>query len=115
MAYGIYFSSTLRTVLATIISSLVFEFIIFRVKLTFLKAVVIILKHATFLRLSNLSSQQALRMASLHYQQANSDLKIQEYLTTCQVQSVTQFVHFIMATNIGLSIFALEYVKQISH
>ena len=54
-------------------------------------------------------------MAGLHYQQANIDLKIQEYLTTCQVQSVTQSVGFIMATNIGLSIFALEYVKQISH
>ena len=54
-------------------------------------------------------------MASLHYQQGNIDLKIQEYLTTCQVQSVTQFLDFIMATNIGLSIFALEYVKQISH
>ena len=54
-------------------------------------------------------------MASLHYQQANIDLKIQEYLTACQVQSVTQSVGFIMATNIGLSIFALQYVKQISH
>ena len=54
-------------------------------------------------------------MASLHYQQANIDLKIQEYLTTCQVQSVTQSVGFIMATNIGSSIFVLEYVKQISY
>ena len=54
-------------------------------------------------------------MASLHYQQANIDLQIQEYLTTYEVPSVTQSVGFIMATNIGLSIFALEYVKQISH
>ena len=54
-------------------------------------------------------------MASLHYQQANIGLRIQEYLTTCQVQSITQSVGFIMATNIGLSIFALEYVMQISH
>ena len=71
-----------------------------------MKAVIIILKHATFLRLSNFPSQQALRMASLHYQQANIDSKIQKYLTTCQ-ESVTQSVGFIMATNIGLSIFAL--------
>ena len=54
-------------------------------------------------------------MASLHYQQANVDLIIQEYLTTYQVQSDTQSMGFIMATNIGLSIFALEYIKQISY
>ena len=72
--------------------------------MTFLEAVIILLKHATFLRLSNLSSELALRNADLHYQEANIDLKIQEYLTTCQVQSVTQFVSFIMATNIGLFI-----------
>ena len=71
-------------------------------RLTFLEAVIIILKHATFLRLSKVSRESALRKADLHYRQANVDQKIQEYLTTCQVQSVTQFVGFIMATNIGL-------------
>ena len=82
--------------------------------LTFLEAVIIILKHTTFLRLSKLSSVSALRKADLHYQQANIDLKIQEHLaTTHGEQSVTQFVGFIMATNIGL--FILSYVKQISH
>ena len=83
-------------------------------RLTFLEAVIIILKHATFLRLSKLSRESALRKADLHYQQANVDLNIQEHLTTaCQEQSVKQFIEFIMASNLGL--FNLTYVKQISY
>ena len=78
-------------------------------QLTFLEAVIIILKHATFLRLSNLSSKSALIKADRQYHEANMDLKIQEYLaTTCQEQFVTQSVSFIMATNMGL--FILTYV-----
>ena len=73
------------------------------------------MKHATFLRLSNLRSELALRKADLHYQQANIDMKIQEYLTTCQVQSVTQSVGFIMATDIGLFILKFVNLKCISH
>ena len=83
---------------------MVFHFIIFRIYLTFLEAVILILKYATFLRLSNLTSKLALAHADLHYQQANIDLKIQEYLMTCQEQSAELFVGFIMATDIGLFI-----------
>ena len=75
--------------------------------LTFLEAVIIILKHATFLRLSNSSSRSALRHADLQYQRANIDLKIQEYIaTTSPEQSVMQHLSFIMATDIGLFILA---------
>ena len=77
--------------------------------MTFLEAVILILKHATFLRLSNLSSESALACADLHYQEANIDLKIQEYLTSSQEKSIMLFVNFIMATDIGL--FILTYVK----
>ena len=77
----------------------------FKACLTFLEAVILILKHATFLCLSNMSSESALSHAGLHYQEANIDLKIQEYLTTTsQEQSVVQFVGFIMATDIGVFI-----------
>ena len=101
-------------VLATIIWSLVFHFIIFGVYLTFLEAVIFILKHTTFLRLLSLSSESALACADLHYQEANFDLKIQEYLlTTSQVQSVMQYECFIMATDISL--FILTSVKWLSH
>ena len=109
MSYNISLSSSLQIVFAIFIWSLVFQFIIFRVLLTFLVAVIIILKNATFLRLSNLSSESALSKADLHYQQANIDLKIQEHLTACQEQSVKEFVSFIMGFNIGL--FILTYVK----
>ena len=74
---------------------------------------VTILKHATFLRLSKLSSHSALEKADLHYQQANIDLKIQQYLAaTSTEQSVTLFAGFIMATDIGL--FILSSVKILS-
>ena len=72
--------------------------------LTFLEAVILILKHATFLRLTNLSSESALTCADLHYQEANIDLKIQEYLATSQEQSIMIFVDFIMATDSGLCV-----------
>ena len=78
-------------------------------QLTILEAVVIILKHATFLHLSNLSSNSALIKADLQYQEANIDLKMEEYLaTTCPEPSVTQSVSFIMSTNMGL--FIITYV-----
>ena len=72
--------------------------------LTFVKAVILILKHATVLRLSNQSPKSALTCVELNYQRANIDLKIQQYLqTTSQEQStIEQFVHFIMTTDIGL-------------
>ena len=77
-------------------------------------AVVIILKHATILRLSNLPPESALTQAELDYQEANMDLKIQQHLIGySQVQSVEQFAGFIMASDIGL--FALAFVMIVSH
>ena len=113
MAYW-YLSSWSTLVLAIIISYLVFYFISLRVCLTFVKAVVIILKHATLLRLSNLPPKLALTRAELEYQEANIDLKIHEHLmVSSQVQDIEQFADFIMATDIGWSL--LESLTIISH
>jgi hypothetical protein len=72
--------------------------------LTFLKAVVLILKHAMFFQLSN-DSQSALSQAEQNYQAENIDSKILEYLKTFSPgDSVKQFSEFIMATDIGLFI-----------
>ena len=85
--------------------------------LTFFEAVILILKHATFIRLSypgsNLEGKLSLAHADVHYEEANIDLKIQEFLKTSEEQSHMQFVDFIMATDIGLFIFTS--VKLISH
>ncbi|KAI9457261.1 hypothetical protein BJY52DRAFT_1273678 [Lactarius psammicola] len=64
-------------------------------------AVILILKHATFLCLSHLSPQLALTQAELDYREANIDLKIQQYLTiSLQEHTVELFAGFIMATDI---------------
>lgn len=82
--------------------------------LTFVKAVILILKHATLLLLSNLSRESALTYADRHYQEANIDLKIQEHLAaSSQELSVEQLANFIMATDIGW--FILVSVQLISH
>ena len=113
MAYNIFLSSALPPVLAVIIWCLVFHSIVSRVYLTFVKAVILILKHATFLRLS-MSSESAITQVEMDYQAANIDLKIQQHLAaSCQELSVKQFANFIMATDIGL--FILSSVKIISH
>jgi hypothetical protein len=49
------------------------------VYLTIVEVVILILKHATSLRLSN-TPEQALTLAELDYQKANIDLKIEEHL-----------------------------------
>jgi hypothetical protein len=59
------------------------------------------LKHATFLRASNLSPELALAQAELDYQEANIDLKIQQHLESSQEHTSEQLVHFIMDTQIG--------------
>ena len=70
--------------------------------LTLLPAVILILKHATFLLLSGISWESALVHADQHYQQANIDLKFQEHLAAfSQELSVEQLAGFIMATDIG--------------
>ncbi|KAN0131069.1 hypothetical protein V8E53_011202 [Lactarius tabidus] len=63
-------------------------------------AVLIILKHATFLRLSN-NRKSALSQANLDYKKANIDLAIQQHLLVHSPKdSVEQCVGFIMATDI---------------
>ncbi|KAH9047806.1 hypothetical protein EDB84DRAFT_1460349, partial [Lactarius hengduanensis] len=98
-----FVSSSPLPVLAAIIWSLVlFHFIIFMVYLTLIEAVIIILKHATSLRLSNLSPKSALTHAELDYREANIDSKIQRHLTasSSQEDSVGLFASFIMATDV---------------
>jgi hypothetical protein len=87
---------------------------IFRVYLTFVKAVTLILKHATLLQSSNLP-KAALTNADLDYQRANIDGSIQQYLAACTSDvSVDQFASFIMCTEIGLFIL-LSFVTSISY
>jgi len=66
-------------------------------------AVTLILKHATFLHISDFS-ESALTNVGLNYQKANVDVTIQQHLTACaSEQSVEQFVGFIMSTDIMTS------------
>ena len=79
-----------------------------------MEAVILIFKHATFLHLRGYDQMNALTQAELNYQQANIDLKIQQYLrASSKKQSVNLFSEFIMAIDIGL--FILASVKIISH
>ena len=57
--------------------------------------------------------ESSLAHANVHYEEANIDLKIQEFLQSSQEQSDIQIVDFTMATDIGLFIFSS--VKLISH
>jgi hypothetical protein len=70
------------------------------------EAVLIILKHATFLRLSK-PTQLALIQAELDYRKANIDSNIQEHLNASSLEvSIEKSAGFVMATNISLYIFA---------
>jgi hypothetical protein len=72
-----------------------------------MQALIIIMKHATFLRLSNMMPKPALIQAELDFQKANIDLKIQQYLlASSQEHSIELYTRFIMATDIGWFIFA---------
>jgi hypothetical protein len=78
------------------------------------EAVILILKHATSLRVSNISSELALTQAELAYQKANIDLKIQQFLkTSSQEHSIQLFSDFIMGIDMGL--FILGSVTITSH
>jgi hypothetical protein len=78
------------------------------------KAVTLILKHATLLRTSYLP-EAALTNVELSYQEANIDESIQQYLMACASElSVEQFSGFIMGTDIGLFIF-LFFITSISY
>ena len=73
--------------------------------LTIVEAVILILKHATTLRLSN-TVKEALTQAEVDYKEANIDLKIQEYVKSFTAEDyVGEFAGFIMATKIGLFIY----------
>jgi hypothetical protein len=92
---------------------MVFHVFTFRVNLTFEKAVILILKHATVLRLSNLP-KSALTYADLGYQRAEIDMIIQQHLITHGAEhSVEILAGFIMNTDIGLCI--LPFVTSISY
>ena len=67
-----------------------------------MEVVILILNHATILRLSN-TPEEALTLAGQDYQKANIDLKIQEHLEEFTPEdSIEKFADLIMATNIGL-------------
>ncbi|KAN0134472.1 hypothetical protein V8E53_007618 [Lactarius tabidus] len=69
--------------------------------LTFGVAVIIILKHATFLLLSNLSSDSALTQAETDYQAGNIGSEIQQFLRASpQSPSKEQLASFIKANDI---------------
>ena len=78
-----------------------------------MEAVVLILKHATLLRMSN-KPEEALTQAEKDYQKANIDLKIQEHLKAVPPEDfVEQFAGFIRATEIGS--FIHQSTQTISH
>ncbi|KAN0129982.1 hypothetical protein V8E53_012136 [Lactarius tabidus] len=67
--------------------------------LTFVEAVILILRHATLLQFSN-EPRAALTQAGVDFQESNIDLKIQEYLEASNFEDVGQFASFIKATEI---------------
>ena len=72
-----------------------------------MKAVTLILKHATLLRTSN-ESEAALTTVDLDYQKQNIDKSIQQYLTAhASGVSKEQFSGFVMGTEIGWLILLL--------
>jgi hypothetical protein len=81
------------------------------------EAIMLILKHATFLRFSDTSRHSVLTIAEQNYQQANMDLKIQQHLAEpsedSEEHSVEKLAEFILATDIGL--FILTSFKIISY
>ncbi|KAN0134489.1 hypothetical protein V8E53_007635 [Lactarius tabidus] len=81
--------------------------------LTFGVAVIIILKHATFLLLSNLSSESALTQAEKDYQAGNIGSEIQQFLKASpQSPSNEQFASFIKANDIVPSQKKDHWLKQ---
>jgi len=67
-------------------------------------AVILILKHASFLMQSSLASELALTHAGLDYQEADINFKIQQYLKASSLWHLFQnYAKFIMATDIASS------------
>ena len=78
-----------------------------------MKAVTLILKHATLLRTLSLP-EEALANVDLKYQKANIDESILQYLMACASElSLEQFVSFIMSTDIGLFILSLVLMSPL--
>ncbi len=98
--HGISFCSALQLALVFIVWCLVVPFNFVEAYLTFLKVIVLILKHTTLLRLSLLPGP-ALIQADLDYQQADVDQRIQQYIGTSQRPSAELDKDFIMAIEIG--------------
>jgi len=80
--------------------------------LTSAKAVILILKHVTFLRLST-KPESALSQAGLDYQKANINSTIEQFLKASSGHSVEQLSGFIMIIDIGL--FILSIITIIFH
>ena len=79
--------------------------------LTFVQAVLLILKHAMFLLHS---TEYALNIAGCDYQKGDIDLKIQDYLKASSPErSIEELAFFIMNTEIGM--FIVYIVILISH
>ena len=71
-----------------------------------MEAIIIILKHASFLRFSDVSRHSVLAIAEQNYLQANMDFKIQQHLKESSQEhlgehSVDLLADFIMANDIG--------------
>ncbi|KAH9022600.1 hypothetical protein EDB84DRAFT_1510208 [Lactarius hengduanensis] len=71
-------------------------------------AIILIFKHATFLRLNGFSSESVLTQAELDYREANIDLKVRQHLTGSSQDSVEVSASFLMATDIANLIILLE-------
>ena len=114
MANYLYLSSASFLISTIIIWCLVLQFIVFLTVFDSVEAVILIFKHATFLRLSNSSVESALTHAEMDFWASKIDLKIQDHLLASSYEnSVEQFADFIMTTNIGL--FILISSRIISH
>lgn len=99
-----------------------FTFSFFGVYLTWYlisgEAIILILKHATFLRLSNLNlstAETALAQAELDYQEAKMDLKVQQHLAVSSHEHTAELsAGFILASDFGLFLLACVRIL-ISH
>ncbi|KAH9053398.1 hypothetical protein EDB87DRAFT_1690261 [Lactarius vividus] len=70
--------------------------------LTLVEAVILILKQATFLRLSNMSTESTLTHAEVDYRAGDIDSKIRQHLTApSQEHSDESFADFIMAIDLS--------------
>ena len=121
LTYDITYQSSSPTSLAIFmwcsVCYLFQDLFIFRVYLTFVKAVTLILKHATLLRISNLP-KVALTSADQDYKKQDIDnsldKSIQQYLMAhASHLSEGEFADFIMGTEIGW--FILLFVTSISY